>query len=1294
MQGNDKTNTALTQTPTEAAVVNKALESHMTSTVKQSIWLKAFTAILVLTMGMVGQVQADTQTRISAFVYNADGLLTKEIIEPDNSNLCLVKVYTYDTFGNQKTVTTRNCNGSAGTHSGINSEAAMPTGDAKIKGLAGWKDTTGQWKNVAFIADSGFTTTTNYDAIGRFATSSSNAAGHSESYTYSYRLGVRLSLTGPNSLTTSWTYDGFGREIKETRADDTTTTTTYAKCTTGCPTINTAVAKYTIKTTTTGAPYSKAYFDKLGRAIKSETQDINSAVINSETWYDQVGHQIKESLPYKTGTTKYYTETTYDDLDRVTSVKEPNGDTSITTYDGFRTTMKNPNDQHRYDTHDNQGKLVEVEDAFHKVLKMEYDAYGNLVKTKDAKENETVIAYDKAGRKIRMADSDQGVIEYRYNALGQLVYQRDSRLNETKLHYDKLGRQAKREEDGLTSEWFYDTCDSTHNPGGKCKGKLTFERTDNGLDRVYMFDTLGRATGELNDYTQETLHDYGITKLYDSAGRVSSIAYPQAGNGTPLNTYYTYSSTGILNKVAEGTAQTAIWTAGVTDSAGRLKTYTNGNGVVDTTNYNAQTGRIDSVQSQKAGSANLVLQNYSYDKAGNLTKTIDSVTSLTDVFGYDALNRLTSATATGGGQITTQTMTYNSIGNITKKTYKTSGYNNLDENYKLDYLYASYNHALGKVRAHAVSSVSKTVISGDIQAATYHYSYDANGNQAYTTDQNNKIIRAISWTSWNMPDYINGSGHNTPDGIGSSKFTFKYNASHERAYQELPDGTKIYNVSPRIDSGIHVERREKPDGSIKMAYSLYAGSYPIGQRVHHRNSAGALESTTTTYYHKDRLGSILVTTDSTGNLVDRRSYDAWGKRRNTNGTEAARSSNTGEVRHGFTGHEELNEAGLVHMNGRVYDPMIGRFLSPDPQVQYPELMQNYNRYSYINNSPLRSTDPSGYGFFDDFFAQLGSMFGANPVLRIGVSVAMVYFAPVQVFGITKAAMPIASGAVNGAAAGAITSGGNLRATIAGGISGAAFSWAGTQGTWALDSYRLAAHGAAGCVSAAAGGGNCATGAVSAVASKYATGSIPSGVDGWSDGARFTATVVTGGTASVLGGGKFANGAQSAAFAFILNACSAGKCWTTARERELLYKSGYDAYYTESCSGGDLVACAYGDIARGKSDIARFTTNRLQSAALDERGKPLSKSELNQIRYKLAVNHANLLGSSKDTAVQPDSKLETKSHWSVLAQHGISSPSAFGGTPLGAIHLLIGPWFTESYNNSLLFKGRGWCPGCK
>ena len=103
-------------------------------------------------------------------------------------------------------------------------------------------------------------------------------------------------------------------------------------------------------------------------------------------------------------------------------------------------------------------------------------------------------------------------------------------------------------------------------------------------------------------------------------------------------------------------------------------------------------------------------------------------------------------------------------------------------------------------------------------------------------------------------------------------------------------------------------------------------------------------------------GSLTAISDATGNLVESLSYDPWGRRRNPDNWNDYNVTSTLFDR-GFTGHEHLTQFGLINMNGRVYDPFLARFLSPDPFVQSPDYSQNYNRYSYAFNNPLKYTDP-------------------------------------------------------------------------------------------------------------------------------------------------------------------------------------------------------------------------------------------------------------------------------------------------------------------------------------------------
>ncbi|MCH6255511.1 pre-toxin TG domain-containing protein [Puniceicoccaceae bacterium K14] len=126
-------------------------------------------------------------------------------------------------------------------------------------------------------------------------------------------------------------------------------------------------------------------------------------------------------------------------------------------------------------------------------------------------------------------------------------------------------------------------------------------------------------------------------------------------------------------------------------------------------------------------------------------------------------------------------------------------------------------------------------------------------------------------------------------------------------------------------------------------------------------------------YHYDHLGSIAAitpfgttTTDDDKEGKDSRySYDAWGERRDGDSWHGApantsRGGTADWATRGFTGHEMLDDIGLIHMNGRIYDPLVGRFLSADKVVQFPSDLQSYNRYTYVRNNPLSLIDPTGY----------------------------------------------------------------------------------------------------------------------------------------------------------------------------------------------------------------------------------------------------------------------------------------------------------------------------------------------
>jgi RHS repeat-associated protein len=135
-------------------------------------------------------------------------------------------------------------------------------------------------------------------------------------------------------------------------------------------------------------------------------------------------------------------------------------------------------------------------------------------------------------------------------------------------------------------------------------------------------------------------------------------------------------------------------------------------------------------------------------------------------------------------------------------------------------------------------------------------------------------------------------------------------------------------------------------------------------------AANATSSPDDLYFMKDNLGSPEIVYDTNGPSIERMAYDAWGRRRNNSGSENAwttvdQSSLANTQDHkGYTDQEELDELSLVHLNGRVYDPLTSRFVSPDPTIPDPYDLQSLNRASYVRNSPMEKVDPTGFDEID------------------------------------------------------------------------------------------------------------------------------------------------------------------------------------------------------------------------------------------------------------------------------------------------------------------------------------------
>lgn len=243
------------------------------------------------------------------------------------------------------------------------------------------------------------------------------------------------------------------------------------------------------------------------------------------------------------------------------------------------------------------------------------------------------------------------------------------------------------------------------------------------------------------------------------------------------------------------------------------------------------------------------------------------------------------------------------------------------------------------------------------------------------------------------------------------------------------------------------------------------------------------------------------------------------------------------------------------MNGRVYDPVLGRFLSADPFVGDAGDSQDYNRYSYLTNNPLGGTDPSGYFSLKDAVKIVAivvvAYFTAGAALYLSGGITGVAAGATATFGNALSALAgvggfgttlggaIAAGAGAGFAsgfAGSLLNGGSIGDAFKAGIIGGAIGAVAGGLTYGIGGSnmnyfeRAAAHGVVGGAAESAGGGQFRHGFYAG----FATAAASPGISMVPKQVRFIAAAIVGGTAAVVGGGKFANGAVTGAFQYLLN----------------------------------------------------------------------------------------------------------------------------------------------------------------
>ena len=895
-----------------------------------------------------------TSTRTETFERDTvTGVVKAVVLEPTSAQHCLRKTYGHDSFGNVVSTTVQNCPGLAAAGTSV---------------LANRLDTN------AYVA-------AGQSSAGLFPNTQTNAAGHVEQLQHHNAFGLPTRVQDPNGLVTQYTYDSFGRRLKAVHPDGNLTHWRYDYCASQAPSSGTiplpqdpgacpigAVLRVSEVPTATAGVVNGAsrvtYFDAQSREI--QTQTLQFATVGSPRWaivstqYDALGRVSQKSAPYFAGDTPTHTTFTHDALGRVTREETPNpfaiatGGVAIRTHEhsARRTVSTNPRGYTQTRELDEFDRTIRLTDAKGSQQSYQFTAWGQLHQTRDPLGNVTQIFYDQSGHKARMIDPGMGSWSYRHDPLGQLRSQTNPKSQTVTLAYDLLGRMVSRTEPDLTSTFHFDVtaANAACASGITSRGLLCEAKSGNGYRRLNQHDNRARIVRSTTTVAA-TGPAYVSQIVYNADGRISRQIWP-----TGLAVDNTYDpNTGALTEMKLAPSGQSIWKRGGNNARGQFTQVWYGNGAHTFHTYEPNTGLL--TRSSSGGGSTtpmtLISQNYDYNPNNHLSRRTDSVHATEEIFSYDELNRLTRSLLnnTANAQLLRNlNYQYDALGNIT--------YNSET---------GVYTYASGAgARPHAVQSISGQVG----KTLNPVYSYDINGNITSVTGSNG-VQRTHTWTSFDNPDSFRLSQDNV-------QVSFLYGPEHQRI-REVSTRTvggvttqKTLNVlHPDNEGGLYFEREDKAVGGVitsenrhyisaeKGAFLLITSATPIPTAT--TPVAATLSGAELRYWHKDHLGSIVASTNASGGVIERMAYDPFGKRRNINGAfDQTGTIDATSTNRGFTGHEHLDELDFIHMNARVYDPDIGRFLSADPTVPGFYNPQAYNRYAYTLNNPLNFTDKTGF----------------------------------------------------------------------------------------------------------------------------------------------------------------------------------------------------------------------------------------------------------------------------------------------------------------------------------------------
>lgn len=733
-----------------------------------------------------------------------------------------------------------------------------------------------------------------YDPSGRFLTKSIDVEVLATAYSYNTANGLLNSETNPYGLTTSYLYDSWFKKTKTTDYSGKSNTYSYTR--------NTEKTKITV--TGDDGSYSEELYDDLGRKITASVKDLNGNTSSVSYLYDIYDRNYKLSEPYNGGSPSQWNETQYDVYGRTTQNISFTGKTTSISYSGLTTTV-NDGTKTKIATKNAIGNMVSMTDTPGGTITYTYFANGNL-KSSNYDGVVTTIEQNGWGRKNKLTDPSAGTYTYTYNDLGEALTETTPN-GTTTYTLNAVGKPTQKTIVGTNTN-----STTTYNYDSTTKLLLSSVFVDGQENNAttttsYTYDSSKRLASSI-----ETTPYASFTKqlTYDAFGRLNtetSIA-SAAGKSSTKTVQRTYKNGQPWQMIDTANSQ-VLWQTNTVNAKGQLTGATMANGNIAVSNTYDSYGLISQTKQDRliVNPANIMTLNTVFDpQKGNLTSRTNSLFNWNESFIYDSLDRLTSFKNTAG---VTETQSYDDRGRITQNAVGTYNYTNT---------------------AKAYQNTSVTVTP---EAKTY-----------YTA----KPEQNITYNAFKSPYQI--------EEVGKDKISFTYNDNNSRS--------TIFYGGTGLKETRQYRKYYSADGSMEIKHNIATGAVEFVTYIGGDGYTAPLviksDGNTQNYLYlqRDYQGSIVAISDASGQVLEKRLFDAWGNVLVQDGAGNILNGLT-ILDRGYTGHEHLQSVGLIHMNGRLYDAKLHRFLQPDNYVQDPSNTQNYNRYGYVLNNPLKYTDWTG-----------------------------------------------------------------------------------------------------------------------------------------------------------------------------------------------------------------------------------------------------------------------------------------------------------------------------------------------